>query len=265
MDTLRVILILIGIGIVAIVYFWSRRESGGGVTLPQSLRFRMPKRALQWLQRLRDGHGTETASAESEEHPFKQQLDAETASSFGSFVAERGPLETDQAQDSHVMADVDADLIAPGGEQLVISLCVLAHDGERFAGDAIIQAVEDLGLQFGAMNIYHCLAKAADGHGQAVCSVANLLEPGHLKIDNPQNFATPGLAIFMVLPGPQEPREAFETLLEVGRGLASALDGELCDESRSVITNQTIGHLKEKIESYRFKQRMARLQQRGGK
>ena len=57
-------------------------------------------------------------------------------------------------------------------------------------------------------------------------------------------------------------RRAFDKTLEVGMGLAEALDGELCDDSRSVVTAQTVSHLKEEIEAYRFKVRMAGVKQR---
>jgi cell division protein ZipA len=73
-------------------------------------------------------------------------------------------------------------------------------------------------------------------------------------------FDTPGLVLYLHLPAPVEAREAFDILIEKGRKLAEVLEGDLCDETRSVLTNQTIGHLKEKVEAYRFKQKMTQLQ-----
>jgi cell division protein ZipA len=65
----------------------------------------------------------------------------------------------------------------------------------------------------------------------------------------------------MQLPGPVDARTAFEQTLKLGRILAEKLDADLCDETRSVLSLQSIEHLKEKIEAYRFKTRMAKIQQ----
>jgi FtsZ-interacting cell division protein ZipA len=51
-----------------------------------------------------------------------------------------------------------------------------------------------------------------------------------------------------------ECRKAFEHLIEISQRLAAALSGELCDEQRNGLTQQTISHLKEKVDGYRVKQ-----------
>ena len=256
MDTLRVILIVIGVIIVALVYFITRRGSDAGAIWPRQMRFKLPVSFSSLLSRL--GRREQRAALRD------AQVDAEAIEEVGRFVPERRPLDPNQLHSESVKAGPDSDHIAPGGEELVISLTVIAKDAQPFGGEAIARAADELGLRFGPMDIYHSFA-GADTTGPAVCSVANMFEPGHLRVDSAGDFETRGLALFMVLPGPREPREAFDHLLRVGEGLAEKLDGELCDERRSVLTRQTIGHLKERIESYRFKQRMAHLQQRGAK
>ena len=56
-------------------------------------------------------------------------------------------------------------------------------------------------------------------------------------------------------------REAFKLILDKAHKLAELLGGELCDETRSMLTEQTIGHIKEKVEAFRFKQQMAAMKQ----
>ena len=51
-------------------------------------------------------------------------------------------------------------------------------------------------------------------------------------------------------------------LLDKAHALAESLGGEVCDETRSILTEQTIGHIKEKVEAFRFKQQMAAMKQR---
>ena len=68
--------------------------------------------------------------------------------------------------------------------------------------------------------------------------------------------------MYLHLPAPIEARAAFDNLIEIGHKLEAVLEAELCDETRSVLTKQTIGHLKEKVEAFRFKQKMTQLQRR---
>lgn len=260
MDTLRVVLIVIGIIIVAFVYFMTRRDTEGDSRWPRPMKFKLPFDLSSLLDRLPDRlrGGSRRASYHDVD------VDADSIDEVGAFVPERRPLDQEQLHNESLKAAADSDHIAPGGEELVIALTVIAKDAQPFRGEAIVRAAAELGLRFGPMDIYHCFADERDT-GPAVCSVANMYEPGHLKFDQPESFETRGLALFMVLPGPQEPRAAFENMLRIGEGLAERLEGELCDDQRSVLTRQTIGHLKERIEAYRFKQRMAHLQQRGAK
>ena len=92
---------------------------------------------------------------------------------------------------------------------------------------------------------------------QAVFSIANAIEPGFFEISQLKSVSTPGLALFLQLPGPVECRKALNSLLEISKRLADALSGELCDENRSVLTQQTISHIKDKVDAYRLKQQAA--------
>jgi len=47
--------------------------------------------------------------------------------------------------------------------------------------------------------------------------------------------------------------------MDVSEKLSLKLNAAICDETRSVITTQTISHLKEKVENYRFKLKMDSL------
>ena len=62
-----------------------------------------------------------------------------------------------------------------------------------------------------------------------------------------QDLHTPGLSLFLRLPGPGEPGAALEALLDCAHGLAAHLDGEVQDETRSAMTAQTEAHLRERV------------------
>lgn len=164
--------------------------------------------------------------------------------------------------------DVDANSVGPmsavehdvhsGSDMLVIVLNLIAKDNGYLYGSDIQYALEQTGFVFGDMNIYHYFTD--DGNPKmALCSVANLIEPGTLEYEQLEVLKTPGLSLFMQLPGPLNGREALESTLKLGRNLADLLGADLCDETRSVLSIQTIGHLKEKIEAFHFKQQMANI------
>lgn len=139
-----------------------------------------------------------------------------------------------------------------GPETLLMVLNIMSPKGHVFTGEGIHAVMTSAGLTNGEHKIYHYMQD-----NLAVFSIANAVEPGFFEISRLQSISTPGLAIFMELPGPVECRKAFETLLEISQRLATALSGELCDENRSALTQQTISHLKEKIEAYRLKQQVS--------
>jgi cell division protein ZipA len=64
------------------------------------------------------------------------------------------------------------------------------------------------------------------------------------------SVTSPGIAMFMRLPGPEHPADAFQLMLDAAKTLAEDLDGTLCDESRSTLTSQSINHLRERIADF---------------
>lgn len=144
-----------------------------------------------------------------------------------------------------------------GPESLLIILYIMSPKGHVFTGEGIHAVMTSAGLTHGEHQIYHCMQD-----NQATFSIANAIEPGFFDLSQLKSVSTPGLALFLQLPGPVECRKALSSLLEIGKRLADALTGELCDENRSVLTQQTISHLKEKVEAYRLKQQTAQRHKR---
>jgi cell division protein ZipA len=107
------------------------------------------------------------------------------------------------------------------------------------------------------MQIFHY--QETDGNGQrTLFSAANIVEPGTFDPDAMENFSTPGLVLFLTLPGPFDAVRAFDAMVEAARSLANSLKGTVCDATRSVLTNQTIGHMREDIIDFQLRQRVAR-------
>ena len=74
-----------------------------------------------------------------------------------------------------------------------------------------------------------------------------LKKPGIFDIDNMADFDTPGLVFFLTLPGPEDMMQAFEYMLETAQAVSRNLEGDVLDESRSVMTKQTLDHSRQQI------------------
>ena len=96
-----------------------------------------------------------------------------------------------------------------------------------------------------------------DGHEKVLFSAANIREPGIFDLSAMENFTTEGIAFFMQVHSGVYALWAFELMVESARILADSLDGTVCDTTRSVLTKQTIGHMREEVISCQLHQRVA--------
>ncbi len=134
---------------------------------------------------------------------------------------------------------------AAGDRREVLAITVIAPGERRLAGVAIHQALAEAGLEHGAMGIYHRQVA-----GETRFSAANVLKPGTLDPQEAAALATPGLALFLCLPGPREPRAALEEMVATARALAAALDARVCDGARNPLTEQALNHLRERVAEH---------------
>lgn len=249
MDALRIILLIIGIVVVAAIYLAGKAAQAR-------------RRRAQDMHDLL--HAPITDEDDIPELPpsaavrvgrADPELDRQLERLAG-LVAEHRPAGTEAERGASSHSSGPSEVAE--AEEFIVVFNIMAPSGRRFAGPDIIGALRSAGFSHGAMNIFHLYADDA-GDAQPLLSVANAVEPGTFDPDAMAEFTSPGLTLFMRLPGPLEDREAFERMLAVARQLAEQLHGELCDQSRSVLTAQTISHLKEQIEAFHFKTQMARV------
>jgi cell division protein ZipA len=85
-----------------------------------------------------------------------------------------------------------------------------------------------------------------------------MVEPGTFDLSAMGSFTTSGLVLFLQLPGPTEPVQAFDRMVEAARSLADSLGGTVCDATRSMLTNQTVGHMREDVIDFQLRQRVAK-------
>ncbi|HKT28702.1 cell division protein ZipA [Dyella sp.] len=131
----------------------------------------------------------------------------------------------------------------------IVSLFVMAREGQAFNGTDLIVAAEKAGLEYGDMGIYHRLV---DGRREAgpIFSVANMLKPGSFDLTRLDALRTPGLSFFMTLPGPVTALDAWDAMLPTAQRLAELLDGQVLDEERNALGRQRIAHIRDELRGW---------------
>lgn len=259
MDALRVSLLIIGGLLILAIYIYGRRN------LQRDERRFASRRAGMWSALT--GHIRKRFQPQPPAERFAPQLQsppviaAEELEELEEMIPDRGSSDI-QVEDVLPIIELSTEQIAPAGEQLFIPLTLMAKAGRTFSGQTIENAVREAGLVLKDDGIYRYEVKDAQGYLQPLLGLANIIEPGTFDANRLEQLTTPGLVLYLHLPAPVEARMAFDTLIELGTRLAALLEGDLCDETRSGLTKQTIGHLKEKVEAFRFKQKMTQLQRR---
>lgn len=129
-------------------------------------------------------------------------------------------------------------------EHLIV-LYVTALD-EPFSGQALLESLVELDMQFGEMDIFHRL----DQHGEPLFSLVNAVVPGTFDLAAMDQLETPAVSLFMRAHELEDPMRGFDEMVRVAQALADELGGEVKDASRSVLTPQTIAHCREEIRAY---------------
>jgi cell division protein ZipA len=141
---------------------------------------------------------------------------------------------------------------APGQDPgvRVVVLHVAAARPHTIEGGALIEAIQQTELEFDeALGIFQRTVARLDGE-QVVFGLANMVNPGTFDPQHLDGFVTPGVSLFMQLPGPIEGLKAFNMMLGCAQTLATALGLHVLDERRGVLSPQTIDHMREEIQLF---------------
>lgn len=156
---------------------------------------------------------------------------------------------------------LDTSKVDAAGQQMlaepdeVIVMTVLAQDSYEFSGTALLEILLACGMRFGTMNIFH----ATDDEGRLQYSAANAYNPGTFDIDDLEHFATRGVTFFLQLPCQANPMSAFAAMEHAAQTLSEHLHGDLYDDTRSIMTPQTLEHYRERIRNYQRAQLVKRV------
>jgi cell division protein ZipA len=139
---------------------------------------------------------------------------------------------------------------ATGSRQIpekIVALLIAEREGTHIFGEQLHAALQAQGLEYGDRQIYHRIDRGA---GKTVFSVASLLKPGYLDPAEAKGFTTPGLTVFMVLPGPVHPVTAFQDMLTTTQALAKALNADVYDGKRRPMTSALAHTMQVEVETF---------------
>lgn len=138
----------------------------------------------------------------------------------------------------------------PDAEPVIIALYVRPPDKHEFAGPAIVEAMNAVGLRYGDMKIFHHYGAGELRTEKPLFSVANMIEPGYFDLDRVDSLATPGLAMFLQLPGPLDGAVAFELFLNTAQRLAETLSADLYSAPQALLDGITIDKMRRQANPF---------------
>lgn len=222
-NTLRLILIVVGVMLILALYLWERRRAGG------------------------DDVDDETDDAVHWDDRHEPSLDAWQDSPFGTAAAASrgatGSAEERKADYTMGRHGIGSGQPAPPSPEpdldqpLIVQLSVVAPDDRQFDGAGIVRATSACGLEPGEMDVFHCYL-GDEQEQRTLFRVANLVKPGTFPFGGMEDFSTPGMVLFASLEGEADDLGVVDELVATARCLAEELDGEIRDDRRNPFTSE---------------------------
>lgn len=279
MDSLRLILMLVGAAIILAVYLHSRFKKDSNKKFLDS-GFE-PGSSLQSAydnSKVTDVTGsTNDANVIEKSLPDNANVIVDpSVYSFGSNQVNHGSLLDDELSElaRHIKID-DSDPVverqsavgsfngsAPDQKQdenqkgglveKVMVIYLLAQPGRKFSGGEIKRIAKSERLQFGADYYFHRYSNTRDKTG-SIFGIANILEPGLFDAIDSEDFSTPGLVFFQQLSNAGAALEAFDEMLKSVIQFKEQLDGHLQDSSRNPLNKKAMIKLREQVSAFSLK------------
>lgn len=246
MSTLRWILLVLGVAVIAAIYFMGRRQDQSAGTRREP----------------RLGHSDSDSAIspslpESETSVIANEFDQELvdfddliARGLESEVADFRPQKTPPTP-VHPPAAPAPSANRNGSmllDQELVVLNLFAVASRQFEGEGLYAALHNAGFAWQDDALFHC--QGAKGEYLAL----NALKPGTFP-HSATDFGTHAVALILQLSKVDRPVEAFDEFLNLARQLQSDMEARLCDGQRSSLTNQTIAYLRDEVKQYQFKHR----------
>ena len=129
----------------------------------------------------------------------------------------------------------------------IVTLYIRHSENRAITGVQLLDAAIKAGLEFGEFDIFHRLQ---DGTDKPLFSMANLVKPGSFDKTAWNAFETPGVTLFMTLPGVQDGLDIWDAMLATGQRVSKLLNAELLDDNQISLSRQRIAEIRESLREY---------------
>ena len=161
----------------------------------------------------------------------------------GKADAESAPLELEPPAETRRDTDATA-------ASMTVVLTVMAPRGQPFEGPRIQAAAEELDFRLNADGVFERFPDRETAGDAPVFGMAHLRKPGAFDPQTLSDLSTPGLLLFMNLPGPLEGTEALDLLVIDADHLARHLGGAICDERHNRLSNARLLQLRSQVADF---------------
>lgn len=252
MDSLRLILIAAGLLIIGAIYLWDRLQkqklSRREVVPPAPGEDDAPALVI----RRGDGGDVDYTSELADLNSFLSRSRTETEAGVG-LELPGGASAPDAAEPPYTppAEPVPGQAAATDARRdEIITLYITTAGGQEIPGDQIHTALGGLGFRYGEMQIFHHYGTAKLKSAVPLFSLVNMYEPGTFDIEHMSRFSTRGMGVFMRIPGPRDPEESFEYMLEICRRLAEKLNAQVLGPDHQLLTQETAESIIRRIREH---------------
>lgn len=240
MDSLRWVLLLIGVGIVFLIYLMGRKKNISSVQGDEIQVF--------------DADAPENLDIQVLDKKVLDQIDFNALASGMKLNNEssdtRTAKESTRPDNNKQKTETDSDT----DDDRLIVFYLVRKDNSVMKGKQLVGALEKAGLRYGDMKIFHF--HDMDDNKKVLFSVANLTDPGWFDLIAIDSLETPGLSLFMRLPESGSTIASFDCFVAVIEKLKKELSAVLKDRKHNTVSPQILGHMRENMVEYERKQKI---------
>ena len=127
----------------------------------------------------------------------------------------------------------------------IIQFSIVAQDEDGFNGKQLFEVLDDVGLEYGNLQIFERL----DARRLVDFGVASMVKPGIFPSTNLAAFYCPGIVFFMQPGKLDNPVVVFVDFVRTFKYVATQLDGEMWDHHRELLTEETLAQIRHSLNN----------------
>jgi cell division protein ZipA len=229
-DVIRIIIFFIGLVVIIGMIAWSY------------VKHEKQKRLNSNLDEL-----TPTSEPPQEQHELEyseEDYDDYDEPAEETDLAEPPPARIPNPPRSKSVETQTAPIVEPTPKKLpIIQFSIVATEDEGFNGMDLYNVLDDVGLEYGNLQIFERL----DARRLVDFGVASMVKPGIFPSKNLAGFHCPGIVFFMQPSKLDNPVAVFDDFVRTFQYVAMQLNGEMWDHRREPLTEETIAEIRDAL------------------